>query len=66
MHVDVYLEVNQLQKHVFQLPAGYYPSPERILKAIQGEKHRMPLKKKFDIGLNEIDHKIGIAVKKDC
>ena len=66
MHVDVYLEVNQLQKHAFQLPAGYYPSPERILKAIEGEKHRMPLKKKFDIGLNEIDHKIGIAVKKDC
>jgi hypothetical protein len=64
--VDVYLEVNQLQKHAFQLPAGYYPSPERILKAIEGEKHRMPLKKKFDIGLNEIDHKIGIAVKKDC
>jgi hypothetical protein len=26
----------------------------------------MPLRKKFDIGMNEIDHKIGIAVKKDC
>jgi hypothetical protein len=25
-----------------------------------------PLKKKFDIGMNEIGHKIGIAVKKDC
>jgi hypothetical protein len=27
---------------------------------------RTPLQKKFDIGMNEIDHKIGIAVKKNC
>jgi hypothetical protein len=40
VHVDVYLEVNQLQRHTFQLPAGYYPSPKRILKAIEGKKHR--------------------------
>ena len=25
-----------------------------------------PLGKKFDIGVKEIEHKIGIAVKKDC
>ena len=66
VHVDVYLEVNQLQRNTFQLPAGYFPSPKRILKAIEGKKHRTPLKKKFDIGMNEIDHKIRIAVKKDC
>lgn len=64
--MDVYLEVNQLQKHTFQLPAGYYPSPKRILKAIEGKKHRTPLKQKFDIRMNEIDNKIGIAVTKDC
>jgi hypothetical protein len=66
VHVDVYLEVNQLQRHTFQLPAGYYPSPKRIFKAIEGKKHRTPLKKKFDIGMNEMDHKIGIVVKNDC
>jgi hypothetical protein len=54
------------ERHTFQIPAGYYPSPKRILKAIEGKKHRTPLKKKFDIGMNEIDHKIGIAMKKDC
>ena len=63
VHVDV--EVNQRQRHTFQLPAGYYLSPKRIL-TIEGKKHRTPLKKKFDIGMNEIDHKIRIAVKKDC
>jgi hypothetical protein len=66
VHVDVYLEVSQLQRHTFELPAGYYPSPKRILKAIEGKKHRTPHTKKFDIEMNEIDHKIGIAVKKDC
>ena len=66
MHVDVLFEVNQLQRHTFELPAGYYPSPKGILKAIEEKKHRTPLRKKFDIGMNEIDHKIGIAVKKDC
>ena len=66
VHVDVYSEVNQLQRHTFQLPAGYYPSPKKILKAIEGKKHRTPLRRKFDIGMNEIDKKIGIAVKKDC
>jgi hypothetical protein len=59
-------EVNQLQRHTFEQPTGYYPPPKRILKAIEGKKHMTPLRKKFDIGMNEIDHKIGIAVKKDC
>ena len=59
-------KISQRQRHTFQLPTGYYPSPKRILKAIEGKKHRTPLKKKFDIGMNEIGHKIGIAVKKDC
>jgi hypothetical protein len=44
VHVDVYLEVNQLQRNTFPLPAGYFPSPKRILKAIEGKKHRTPLK----------------------
>jgi hypothetical protein len=51
---------------VSQLLAGYYPFPKRILKAIEGKKHRTPLKKKFDIGMNEIYYKIGIAVKRGC
>jgi hypothetical protein len=61
VHVGVYVEVKQLQRHVFQLQAGYYPSPKRILKAIEGKKHMTPLRKKFDIGMNKIDHKIAIA-----
>ena len=66
MQVGVLFEVNQLQRHTFELPGGYYSSPKRILKAIEGKKHRTPLRIKFDIGMNEIDHKRGIAVKKDC
>ena len=55
MHVDVIFGAIQLQRHTFELPAGYYPSPKRILKAIEGKKHSTPR-----------EHKIGIAVKKDC
>ncbi len=55
MHVDVIFEVIQLQRHTFELPVGYYPSPKRIFKAIEGKKHSTTR-----------DHKIGIAVKKDC
>ena len=66
VHVDVLFEVNQLQRHTFELQTGYYPSPKRVLKAIEEKKHRTPLRKNFDIGMNEIDHKIGIEVKKDC
>ena len=66
MEVDVLFEVSQLQRHTFELPGGYYSSPERILKAIERKKHRTPLRKTFDIGMNEIEHKIGIAEKKDC
>jgi hypothetical protein len=48
VHVDVLCEVSQLKRHIFELPAGYYPSPKRILKAIERKKHRTPLRKKFD------------------
>jgi hypothetical protein len=34
-----------------KLLACYYPSPKRILKAIEGKKHRTPLRKKFEIGM---------------
>ena len=64
--MDVLFKVNQLQRHTFELPGGYYSSPKRILKAIERKNHRTPLRKKFDIGKNEIDHKIGTAVKMDC
>jgi hypothetical protein len=66
VQVDVLFEASQLQRHTFELPGGYYSSPKWILKAIEGKKHRTPLRKKFDIGMNEIEHKIGNAVKKDC
>ena len=42
--VDVLFKVNQLQRHTFELPGGYYSSPKRILKAIEGKKHRTQLK----------------------
>ena len=48
VQVDVLFEVSQLQRHTFELPVGYYPSSKRILKAIEGEKYRTPLRKKFD------------------
>ena len=47
VHVDVYLKAKQLQRHTFELPAGYYSSPNRILKAIERKKHRTPLKKEI-------------------
>ena len=53
----------ELQRHHFELPAGYYPSPKRICKAIQAKKHRTELRNKFEIGLNEVNHKVGITVK---
>jgi hypothetical protein len=48
VQVDVLFEVNQLQRHTFELPGGYYSSPKWILKAIEGKKHRTPLRKKFE------------------
>jgi hypothetical protein len=33
---------------------------------LKGKSIGRHLKKKFNIGMNEIDHKIGIAVKKNC
>jgi hypothetical protein len=66
VQVDVLFQVSQLQRHTFELPGGYYSSPKRVVKAIEGKMHRTPLRKKFDIGMNEIDHKIVMAVKNDC
>ena len=40
---------------------------KRIIKAIEGKKNRTGLKNKFDMGFNEINHKIDMKVeKKDC
>jgi hypothetical protein len=64
--VGVLFQVCQQQRHTFELPGGYYSSPKIIVKAIKGKMHRWPLRKKFDIRMNESDHKIGIAVKNDC
>jgi hypothetical protein len=33
---------------------------------IEGKKHIKELKNKFDMGFNEINHKIDMKVKKDC
>jgi hypothetical protein len=56
---------SELQKHLVLLPDGYYSSAKRIIKAIEGKKHRMELKNKFHMVFNEINHKIDMKVKKD-
>jgi hypothetical protein len=48
------------------LPDGYYSSAKRIIKAIDGKKHRTELKNKFHMFFSEINHKIDMKVKKDC
>jgi aspartate/methionine/tyrosine aminotransferase len=48
------------------LPDGYYSSAKRIIKAIDGRKHRMELKNKFHMFFSEINHKIDMKVKTDC
>jgi hypothetical protein len=48
------------------LPDGYYSSANRIIKAIDGKKHRTELKNKFHMFFCEINHKIDMKVKKDC
>jgi hypothetical protein len=48
------------------LPDGYYSSAKRIIKAIEGKKHRTELKNKFDMGFSEINHKFNMKVEKDC
>ena len=65
LKVHFYKE-SELQKHLVLLPDGYYSSAKRIIKAIEGEKHRMELKNKFHVVFNEISHKIDMKVKKDC
>ena len=65
LKVHFYKEL-ELQKHLVLLPDGYYSSAKRIIKAIEGKKHRKELKNKFDICFNKINHKIDMKVKKDC
>ena len=57
---------SELQKHLVLLPDGCYSSAKRIVKSIEGKKHRTELKNKFHMFFNEINHKIDMKVKKDC
>jgi hypothetical protein len=43
---------------------GTIPRPKGF--PIEGKKHMKELKNKFDMGFNEIHHKIDMKVKKDC
>ena len=65
LKVHFYKE-SELQKRLDLLPDGYYSSAKRIIKAIEGKKHKKKLKNKFDMGFSEINHKINMKVKKDC
>jgi hypothetical protein len=65
LKVHFYKE-SELQKRLVLLPDGYYSSAKRIIKAIEGKKHKKKLKNKFDMGFSEINHKINMKVKKDC
>jgi hypothetical protein len=65
LKVHFYKE-SELQKRLVLLPDGYYSSAKRIIKAIEGEKHRTELKNKFDMGFSEFNRKINMKVKKDC
>ena len=65
LKVHFYKE-SELQKHLVLLPDGYYSSAKRIIKAIDGKKHRTELKNKFHMFFSEINHKIDMKVKKDC
>ena len=58
-----FLKGNELQRDHIELPAGYYPSAKRICKGIEAKKHRTELRKKYDIGLDEVNQKVGITVK---
>ena len=64
--LDDCLCMSELQKHLVLLPDGYYSSAKRIIKAIEGKKHRTELKNKFHMVFNEINHKIDMKVKTDC
>ena len=57
---------SQLQKHLVLLPDVYYSSAKKIIKAIEGKRHRTELKNNFNMGFSEISHKINMKVKKYC
>ena len=65
LNVHFYKE-SELQKQLVLLPDGYYSSAKRIIKAIDGKKHRTELKNKFHMFFSEINHKIDMKVRKDC
>jgi hypothetical protein len=65
LKVHFYKE-SELQKHLVLLPDGYYSSAKRIIKAVDGKKHRTELKNKFDMNFSEINDQINMKVKKDC
>ena len=50
-------------QHLVLLPDEYYSSAKRI--PYRGKRHTKELKNKFDIGFNEINHKIDMKVNKD-
>lgn len=64
VQVDFYRD-SQLQNDHFFLPAGYYTSAKRIVKAIEVKKHRTEYRNKFDIRINDVNNKVSLAVKKD-
>jgi hypothetical protein len=64
LKVHFYKE-SELQKHLVLLPDGYYSSAKRIIKAVDGKKHRTELKNKFDMNFSEINDQINMKVKKD-
>ena len=65
LKVHFYKE-SELQNHLLLLPDWYYSSVKRIIKAIEGKKHRTELKNKFHMVFNEINHKIDMKVKINC
>ena len=64
LKVHFYKE-SELQKQLVLLPDWYYSSAKRIIKAIDGKKHRTELKNKFHMFFSETNHKIDMKVKKD-
>jgi hypothetical protein len=47
------------EQQVLVLPEGYYASPKRIVKALEAMKHEKGMKKGFNLGMSEVDHKFS-------
>ena len=54
---------NGIQQDQIELAEGYYSSAKRLCKAIETKRHKSDLKKKFNIGYNEVNHKVFVQVK---